>query len=104
MRGRIIRRVSAKRDLLECFVTIGESSEGAALRFLEAAENTLQLLAARPGIGKRTDFSHPVLRGTRRFPISGFEKYLVFYRPIRGGVEVLRVIHGARDIDSLFGA
>ncbi len=102
MAGRIITRVSAKRDLLECFVTIGESSEAAALRFLRAAESTFQLLAAQPRIGRLTNFPHPSLRGVRRFPIKGFEKYLIFYRPTRGGAEVIRVIHGARDIESLF--
>jgi len=29
---------------------------------------------------------------------SRFRKYLVFYRPISGGIEVLHVLHGARDI------
>lgn len=102
MPGQIITRASAKRDLLECFVTIGESSEAVALRFLRAAESTFQLLAAQPRIGKLTNFSHPALRGARRFPIKGFEKYLIFYRPAHGGVEIIRVIYGARDIQSLF--
>ncbi len=32
------------------------------------------------------------------WPIRGFENYLVFYRPIEEGIEVTRVLHGARDI------
>ena len=35
--------------------------------------------------------------------VKGFEKYLVFYRPLKDGIVVLRVIHGARDIEDLFG-
>ncbi|MGH9438287.1 MAG: type II toxin-antitoxin system RelE/ParE family toxin, partial [Terriglobia bacterium] len=37
-----------------------------------------------------------------RFPVKDFPKYLIFYRPIRDGIEVVRVIHGARDIPALF--
>jgi plasmid stabilization system protein ParE len=32
---------------------------------------------------------------------SRFRKYLVFYRPIPGGIEVLRVLHGSRDIAAI---
>jgi toxin ParE1/3/4 len=28
--------------------------------------------------------------------------YTVFYRPIDGGIELIRIIHGARDIPKLF--
>jgi hypothetical protein len=28
--------------------------------------------------------------------VKNFERYLVFYRPIQDGIEVVRVIHGAR--------
>ena len=31
-----------------------------------------------------------------------FEKYLVFYRQIFEGVEIVRVIHSARDIEAIF--
>lgn len=50
-------------------------------------------LATRP-----TD---PLFEGVRVFPVSRFKKYLVFYRPIQDGIEVLRVLHGARDIKGL---
>jgi plasmid stabilization system protein ParE len=34
--------------------------------------------------------------------VSGFENHLIFYRAIPGGIEVLHVYHGARDIEALF--
>jgi len=34
--------------------------------------------------------------------VKGFERYLIFYRPLTDGVEILRAIHGARDIERLF--
>ncbi|NDJ24795.1 type II toxin-antitoxin system RelE/ParE family toxin [Nostoc sp. B(2019)] len=35
----------------------------------------------------------------RSFPV---EKYVIFYRLIEGGIEVVRVIYGARDIQDIF--
>jgi toxin ParE1/3/4 len=28
--------------------------------------------------------------------------YLIIYRPIEGGIEIVRVLHGRRDINALF--
>ena len=38
----------------------------------------------------------------RRWPVKDFENWLVFYLPKRDGVEIVRVLHGARDLDSIF--
>ena len=51
-----------------------------------------------PGRGKLIQFSNPNLAGIRQQAIKGFKNYLVFYRLTNSGVEILRVIHGARDI------
>jgi hypothetical protein len=38
----------------------------------------------------------------RRFPVSdGFEKILLFYFPIQDGVDLVRVVHGNRDLEQL---
>ncbi len=36
------------------------------------------------------------------FRMRGFRKHLVFYRPLSNGAEIVRVIHGARDLERLF--
>ena len=54
-----------------------------------------------PGMGTSYDPGHPALAGLRFLPVSRFKKYLIFYRPIPGGIEVVRVLHGARDIESI---
>ena len=54
-----------------------------------------------PSIGRVYDVDHPLLGDIRSVPVSRFARYLVFYRVAEGGVEVLRVIHGARDIPTL---
>lgn len=35
--------------------------------------------------------------------IAGFDSCLIFYRPTERGVEIIRVIHGSRDVEQLFG-
>jgi toxin ParE1/3/4 len=36
----------------------------------------------------------------RSFP---FGRYVIFYEPIEDGIDVVRVLHSARDIDAVFG-
>lgn len=31
-----------------------------------------------------------------------FDRHVIFYRALKNGIEVLRVLHGARDIETLF--
>ncbi len=38
----------------------------------------------------------------RRWRIRGFENFSIFYFPIEDGIEVVRVLHGAREIERLF--
>ena len=101
--SKITRRDLALRDLEELSEFIRQDSPRSALRFLEAAERTFALLAAMPLMGEAYGSEEPRLAGMRRFHISGFERYLIYYRPIDGGIEVVRVLHGARDLPSALG-
>ncbi len=40
-----------------------------------------------------------LLPGLLSFP---FGRYMIFYLSIPGGIEIVRVLHGARDIERLF--
>lgn len=53
-------------------------------------------------MGALRQFTNSRLDGVRSWPIRHFMNYLIFYRPIDGGVEVLRILHGARDIERIF--
>lgn len=67
------------------------SSMDAADALLRSFDQTLKLLSDHPGAGP----ARPDLRKSlRSFPVGS---YLLFYRRIRGGVELIRVLHGARD-------
>jgi hypothetical protein len=65
-------------------------------RFLEAAEDTLSLLATQPESGNRFFVRKPEQQGIRRFPVSaGFEQILLFYFPLPDGVDLVRVVQAA---------
>ena len=40
----------------------------------------------------------------RRFPVSdGFEKTLLFYIAVQNGIDLVRVVHGSRDLEQVLG-
>ena len=86
MAGRVIQRRAAKRDLIDCFVHIGADNEPAALRFLQAANETFHELAEMPGMGMATMFRSPKCSTLRRWRVKGFTNFLIFYRPIQDGI------------------
>lgn len=99
MTGVVRRRVAARRDLVEAYRYYArEGGVAVADRFLAAAEATFARLAGLPGLGTRYEHGHAVMGELRYFPLARFRKQLAFYRPIAGGIEVVRVLHGARDI------
>jgi toxin ParE1/3/4 len=71
-------------------------SPSAADRLLRTFDEKLDLLSDFPGLGPARPELRPRLRS---FPVGD---YLLFYRPIRGGIELIRVIHGARDLRAVF--
>src|SRR5271154_816309 len=81
---------------------IAQDNPDAATRVVEAAYETFKTLAANPGLGRLRRFRNPRLRDVRSRRVSGFENYVIFYRGVAGGIQVIHVYHGARDIDALF--
>jgi toxin ParE1/3/4 len=101
MPARLIQRADARRDLREIALFLGRDSPRAADRFLAAVERTSQQLLATPELGSRWEGGEPTLPGLRMKQVRGFTKYWIFYRPTSGGIEIVRVLHSARDLDSL---
>ncbi len=103
MKGaKVTIKPQARLELLQIFIHIGEQNLSAAEKFTAAAEADCETLARMPGIGRMREFARPDLSDIRSWPIGGFNDYLIFYRPTASGIDVLRVIHGARDIDRIF--
>ncbi|MBD0327853.1 MAG: type II toxin-antitoxin system RelE/ParE family toxin [Pyrinomonadaceae bacterium] len=92
----ILKKPLAEADLLDIWNFIANDSWEKADRLLEKIDNQLKILASNPGMGRKRDSLAPNLRS---FPVGN---YLIFYLPINEGIEVIRILHGARDIPSLF--
>lgn len=74
---------------------IAEDNPIAAERWLGNSHYHCALLAEMPAMGgARPD----VRSGLRTFPVGN---YLILYRPIAGGAEIVRVVHGARQWQEL---
>jgi toxin ParE1/3/4 len=90
----VIRRL-ARADLDDQAEYLMATGFETPMRFLEAVEETFALLAKRPFAGVRTEHLPNSGLVTRFLPVNGFEKHLVFYRPLADGIDVLRVIREA---------
>jgi toxin ParE1/3/4 len=75
--------------------------ERLALRFLDAAEKTFTKLAQMPTIGAVFQ-SEKLSEAIRTRLVKGFEKYVIIYRQIPDGIEVIRVLHTSRQWKKLF--
>jgi toxin ParE1/3/4 len=94
-------RSLAVEAVMEQAEYIGRSSPAASDKFLLATELTFTQLEQMPGMGHRYESTQPRLAGVRVWSVKGFPNHLVFYRPVQGGIEVILVIHGARDIPTV---
>ena len=92
---RIVRRPRARQDLLETWEYIAtESNLDRTDNYLRRLENALRNLATHPQTGRvRPELAD----GMRGFP---FEDHVVFYLPFTDGIDVVRVIHGSRDLEA----
>ena len=60
------------------------------------------MLAQQPDAGSKLFAKNPNLQGMRRFPLlDGFETILLFYFPLKDGIDLVRVLHGSRDLERL---
>src|SRR5438270_177599 len=102
MTRRVIIDPEADRDIEEQFDYLADRNIDAALRFLQATSDTFELLATMPGMGAPRRYNNPRLAGVRMAPIQGFKNYLAFYLTTEDSIQVLRVLHGARNIEEIF--
>jgi len=94
--SRVRFSLAACRDLEEIEDYISQDNPDAADLLIRLVREKCALLSQQPGMGRdRAD----VLSGLRGFPVGN---YIIFYQPVADGIEVVRVLHGARDIPELF--
>lgn len=93
---RILIRPEAEKDLDEIWGYIAQDNHLNADKLLDEIEETSRKLARFKHMGRNRDELYP---GLQSFPVG---KYLIFYMPISGGIEIVRVLHGMMDIDAFF--
>ena len=101
MSGVLLIQPQVYFDLDELAAWIQNDNPQAALRFLEQADATFESLSEMPGMGSPYRVRNPRLQGLRCFSVRDFPNHLIFYLPIAGGINVVRILHGARDIPPL---
>lgn len=86
----------AIKDLETIHDFIAEDSIKAARQFIDFLELKCESLAKAPTMGRSREELAP---GLRSLPV---KRYVIFYRQNRGHIEIIRILHGARDIVSFF--
>jgi toxin ParE1/3/4 len=94
--SRVIRSKQAQQDLEGILDYLDSQSTEAADRFAAKFDETCELYAEHPQIGAS---AAEYAANLRHFTVWN---YAIFYRPIADGIELIRIIHGARDIPKLF--
>ena len=86
----------AEADLTDIWDYVAGYDEQVADAQIERLVKRFGMLATFQGAGRdRNELS----KGLKSFPV---DRYVIFYRVIAEGIEVIRVLHGSRDIEKLF--
>ena len=86
----------AKQDLADIWDYLAELNPDAAHRLIDELISKFHFLSNNPLSGKAR---YELLLNLRSLP---HKRYTIFYLPLENGVEIYRVLHGARDIPQVF--
>jgi toxin ParE1/3/4 len=101
--GKYFLSSEALDDLDAIWGHIAEDNPEAADRVVDSAYRACANLAVHPQLGPLRRFPDNDPPDVRFFVLMDFPNYMIFYRIVPDGVEIVRVLHGAQDIDELFG-
>jgi len=92
----LILSPEAEQDLIDIWAYIAEDSPVNADRYIDKLSDKGLILADNPQIGaERTE----LMDGLRCFPV---DHYVLYYREINNGIEMIRVLRASRDIYAIF--
>ena len=94
--ARVTLRPQAEVDILEIWEFIAGDNVAAADKWVDDLDEKMALWATQPMMGRARDELAPGIRSL------AFGRYVVFFAPLPDGIDVVRVLHGARDIDNTF--
>ena len=93
---RLLKRPEAENDLEEIWWFIAQDNPHNADRFLDRIQECCLALADFPKMGVSRE---ELITDLRSQPVGN---YLIFYFPLEDGIDIVRVLHGSRDIERLF--
>jgi toxin ParE1/3/4 len=86
----------AANDLSANAEYIARDKPDAAYHWVEAIEETCERLSVNPEMGERRS-----IRGLGHCRSFTCGKYVIFFRGVADGIEIIRVVRGERDIEQL---
>jgi toxin ParE1/3/4 len=86
----------AEEDLEGIWSFVAERDVEAADRLIDEITSRFDHLLAYPEAGRARQ---ELLMNLRSLPV---KRYVIFYQPTDDGVEIFRVLHGSRDVQSEF--
>jgi toxin ParE1/3/4 len=92
MANKRVTRAQALADADSIFDFIATDNLPAAANLIHRFERIMDMLTANPEAGRERSDLAPELRS---FPVGN---YVIFYQPVSEGIEVVRILHAARDI------
>jgi plasmid stabilization system protein ParE len=105
MNRRILKQPAVDNQLVEFYAFILQDKVAPADRFFEIADESFKRLADNPAIGTLWNSSDRHLAGIRFYPMpSPYRAYIIYYRELQDGIEILVVDHAARGIHHIVDA
>ena len=98
--ARLLVRDQAWADLEELGAFIAKDNRAAATEVVRQLRLSFEQLARMPQLGRAVRNIN-MTEQLRMWLSPAFCNYLIFYRELHDGVEIVRVLHGARDIQRI---
>ena len=92
----IVLTPRANADLEEIWMFIAADNPAQADDFIDLIDEKFQNLSRQPGLGRRRE---ELVAGLRSFPVG---RYVIFYLQVQDSLQIVRILHGARDLDAVF--
>jgi len=92
----IVLTPRANADLGEIWMFIAADNPAQADDFIDLIDEKFQNLSRQPGLGRRRE---ELVAGLRSFPVG---RYVIFYLQVQDCLQIVRILHGARDLDAVF--
>jgi toxin ParE1/3/4 len=94
--SRILRRPRASADLSEIWEFIAQDNIERADAFVDRIDEKFRALVGQPLMGRERRELGPGIRSMAMAP------YVIFYEALTDGIVIVRVLHGARDVEAQF--